>query len=211
MREHAAQPDDPHSGLGLTLGARSSIVGQPLPRTTLMRLFPLPARFLALALWAVAAAASAQDVFSGSGPWIDDNNRPFRLDSMRNSPTVVSMAYGACRRVCSSSLRILEQLQARADARGVTLNFVVFGLDPQQDRPADWAAYRDEHKLRRANWHFLSGDSKSTAQMAARLGVKYWSYGEHVMHDFRILMVSTDGRIVTTMVTPDQGLMTLLP
>lgn len=121
------------------------------------------------------------------------------------------MAYGACRRVCSSSLRVLEQLQALADARGEALNFVVIGLDPQQDRPADWAAYRTEHKLRRANWQFLSGDAKSTAQIAARLGVRYWSYGDHVMHDFRIVRVSADGRIVGALTSPDQALATLLP
>lgn len=158
-----------------------------------------------------SVAASGQDVFAGSGPWLDDSNRSFGLQALRDSPTVVTLAYGACRRVCSSSLRVLEQLQAHVDARGQVLNFIVIGLDPRQDRPADWAAYRAEHKLVRPNWQFLSGDAKSTAQIAARLGVRYWSYGEHVMHDFRIVRVSPDGRIVAVMTAPDQGLATLLP
>ena len=176
-----------------------------------MRFFPAPATFVAIVLCAANATASAQGVFSGSGPWLDDANRSFRVESLRGSRTVVSMAYGACRRVCSASLRVLEQLQARADARGETLNFVVIGLDPSQDRPADWAAYRAERKLLRPNWQFLSGDTQSTAHIARRLGVNYWHYGEHVMHDFRIVMVSGQGRIVATMTTPDQALATLLP
>ena len=61
------------------------------------------------------------------------------------------MAYGACRRVCAANLRVLEQLQRLADERKAALNFVVFGLDPSQDRPADWAAYRAERKLTALN------------------------------------------------------------
>ena len=176
-----------------------------------MRPFLPPATLVALVLGVASASAMAQGVFSGSGPWLDDANRSFRVESLRGSRTVVSMAYGACRRVCSASLRVLEQLQARADARGETLNFVVIGLDPSQDRPVDWAEYRAERKLLRPNWQFLSGDAQSTAHIARQLGVNYWRYGEHVMHDFRIIMVSGQGRIVATMTTPDQGLATLLP
>ncbi len=209
VREYAAQQNGTRPGLGSALGVQASI--HSLPRPSLMCSLPLPATLFAFVLYAASAAAAAQDVFSGSGPWLDDGDRAFRVESLRGSPTVVSMAYGACRRVCSASLRVLEQLQARADARGAALNFVVIGLDPSQDRPADWAAYRAERKLLRANWQFLSGDAKATAHMARRLGVNYWHYGEHVMHDFRIVMVSAGGRIVATMTTPDQGLATLLP
>ncbi|MEQ1807289.1 MAG: SCO family protein [Burkholderiaceae bacterium] len=190
---------------------RTGVECRPFPRPSSMRPISLRTACVALLLSVVGVAAAAQGVFSGSGPWLDDTNRPFRLESLRGSANIVSMAYGACRRVCSSSLRVLEQLQALADARGEALNFVVIGLDPQQDRPADWAAYRTEHKLRRANWQFLSGDAKSTAQIAARLGVRYWSYGDHVMHDFRIVRVSADGRIVGALTSPDQALATLLP
>jgi protein SCO1 len=180
-----------------------------------MRSIRLPSLLCLLILGVAHAGSLAQgafnaSVFNASGPWLDDRNQPFRADTLHGTPAVVSMAYGACRRVCSTSLRMLEQLQGLADARGVALNFVVIGLDPAQDRPADWAAYRAERKLHRANWKFLSGDSASTARIAQRLGVRYWRYGEHTMHDFRIVLVSGQGRVVTSLTTPDQGLATLL-
>jgi cytochrome oxidase Cu insertion factor (SCO1/SenC/PrrC family) len=166
---------------------------------------------LALGALLCGAPAFALDLFGVRGPWIDDRGRPFALESLRGTHTVISMAYGACRRVCSTSLRLLEQLQARAESRGVVLNFVVIGLDPTQDRPADWAAYRTERSLTRSNWHFLVGDAAATRRMASWLGVRYWHYGEHVMHDFRIVLVSPQGRVATSMTVVDQNLDDLIP
>lgn len=171
-----------------------------------------PAALLAcLALAAFCRVASAQGLFGVPGHWVDDQNRTFRVESLRGTYSVVNMAYGACRRVCSTSLRLLEQLQVRADARGTPLNFVVIGLDPEQDHPQDWAAYRADRKLMRANWQFLSGDAVSTQHLARWLGVRYWHYGEHVMHDFRIVLVSPQGRAVASMTMPDEDLAILLP
>lgn len=156
-------------------------------------------------------AASGQALHAVRGTWVDDLDRPYALASLRGSYAVVNMGYGACRRVCSASLRVLEQLQVLADARQLALQFVVVGLDSSQDRPADWAIYRTERKLTRDNWHFLSGDSASTARMAGWLGVRYWHYDEHVMHDFRIVLVSPDGRVVAVMISADQDPARLLP
>lgn len=156
-------------------------------------------------------AVCGQTLHAVRGPWVDDRDRPYTLDLLRGSYAVVNMAYGACRRVCSASLRVLEQLQALADARKLALHVVVVGLDSSQDRPADWSLYRTERKLTRDNWHFLSGDKASIARMAAWLGVRYWHYDEHVMHDFRIALVSPEGRVVAVMTSADQDMARLLP
>lgn len=155
--------------------------------------------------------AGAQDLFRQAGPWQDDTGATFQLESLYGTPTVVTMAYGACRRVCSTSLRMMEQLQALADARQVTLNFVVIGLDPQADRPADWAAYRTEHRLQRPNWHFLSGSEAATRQFARRLGVRYWRYGEHTLHDLRIVLLSGTAQPLRSVVAFDDRVESLLP
>jgi cytochrome oxidase Cu insertion factor (SCO1/SenC/PrrC family) len=176
-----------------------------------MRALRFPSLLWSIMLGVVCIGADARGVFAGSGPWLDHRGQPFGVDTLSRAPSVVSMSYGACRRVCSASLRTMQQLQALADARGVALNFVVIGLDPQQDRPADWAALRAERRLDRANWQFLSGGKASTAAMAQRLGVRYWTYGEHTMHDFRIVLVSAEGQIVREMNLPDQDPATLLP
>lgn len=167
--------------------------------------------FAGYALCMTLTAACGQALHAVRGPWVDDLNRPYVLASLRGSYAVVNMAYGACRRVCSASMRVLEQLQALADARQLALHVVVVGLDSSQDRPADWALYRSERKLARDNWHFLSGDKASTARMAGWLGVRFWHYDEHVMHDFRIVLVSPEGRVVAVMTSPDQDPARLLP
>ncbi len=165
--------------------------------------------FLGLA-WSGAAAA-AQALFDLPGRWVDDRAQVFRLDALRGGYTVVNMAYGACRRVCSASLRVMEQIQVLARERGQSLNFVVIGLDPGQDQPADWAALRSERPAMGENWRFLSGDAAATQRMARWLGVNAWRYGEHVMHDYRLVLVSPAGRVVTQLTMPDQDPRALLP
>jgi protein SCO1/2 len=178
-----------------------------------MTLFPPRriARMLAIALLTAGTAAWAQGLYGLPGTWRDDRGVPFRWEALKGSHSVVNMAYGACRRICSTSLRLMEQLQGLADARQVNLNFIVVGIDPESDQPADWAAYRADHRLTRKNWQFLTGDRASTERLAARLGVRYWHYGDHVMHDFRIVLLAPDGRLVAALRAPDEDLATFLP
>lgn len=165
---------------------------------------------LCLAALGGAASAASPVLFDLPGRWVDEHSLPFRLDALRGSDSIVNMAYGACRRVCSASLRVMEQLQALADERGQRINFIVVGLDPSQDKPADWAAYRSERKHLGANWRFLSGDTASTQRIARWLGVNYWHYGEHVMHDYRLVRVSPDGRAMAQLTAPDEDPRALL-
>jgi protein SCO1 len=176
-----------------------------------MRQIRLVFAVAAVVLCAGAGSAWAQDLYHTDARWLDDQARSYRLEQLRGTPTVMAMAYGAWRRVCSTSLRVLERLQALADERHAEINVVVVGLDPRQDRPADWAEYRAERKLNRPNWQFLSGDEASTRRLATRLGVRYWRYGEQTMHDFRIVLVSAQGLPLRSMDKFDQDLTLLLP
>jgi cytochrome oxidase Cu insertion factor (SCO1/SenC/PrrC family) len=156
-------------------------------------------------------APAAQGLYQMPSRWLDDRNQPVQLQALGGSWTVLAMAYGACRRICSTSLRVMESVQALADREHVTLNFVILGLDPTQDKPADWAAFRAEHKLARNNWYFLTGDAPAVQQAAQRLGVGYWRYGDHIVHDFKIVLVSPEGQVVRAMEAFDQPASMLLP
>lgn len=159
----------------------------------------------------VTTAQAAGGVYAIGGPWVDDSARPYELGRLEGSYTVLTMAYGACRRVCSTSLRVMQQLQSAADERKVTLNFVVVGLDPGEDKPEDWAQFRIDRKLARTNWQFLSGTSEATRRLARQLGMRYWRYGEHTVHDFLTVLLSPDGRVLRSMLTFDADPATLLP
>jgi cytochrome oxidase Cu insertion factor (SCO1/SenC/PrrC family) len=158
-----------------------------------------------------ASSVCAQGVYSVRGDWIDDHGRHQSLEDWRGSYTVVTMAYGACHRVCSTSLRVVHDIALAAALRHVVLKQVVVGLDPLEDKPADWAALRDERKPWFDDVTFLSGTESSTQDLARRVGVKYWRYGGHVMHDFRIVLVAPDGRIAKVMDKFDEDPSALLP
>ncbi|WP_372527412.1 SCO family protein [Piscinibacter sp.] len=176
-----------------------------------MRYRQLAALLVATVFFASPGRASAQDMVRSDGRWLDDRAQPYKLESLHGAPTILTMAYGACRRVCSTSLRVMQSVQALADERHLRMNFVVVGIDPHEDTPADWAAFRIERKLNRPNWQFLSGDEASTRQLAQQLGVRYWRYGEHTMHDFKIVLLSPEGRVVRSIDTYDQSPASLLP
>jgi cytochrome oxidase Cu insertion factor (SCO1/SenC/PrrC family) len=173
---------------------------------------PLALSLVALSLWAVPIPpAAAQGLYQMPSRWLDDRNQPAQLRALGGSWTVLTMAYGACRRICSTSLRVLQAVQALADQEHVALNFVILGLDPVQDKPADWAAFRTDHKLGRSNWYFLTGDAPAVQQAAQRLGVGYWRYADHIVHDFKIVLVSPEGQVVRAMDAFDQPASMLLP
>ena len=109
-----------------------------------MRFLSIREALVSAALTACVTCASGQDVYSVRGPWLDDQARAFSLESLRGSYTVITMAYGACRRVCSSSLKTIHDLAALATERHVPLHVLVVGLDPTQDKPLDWAELRAE-------------------------------------------------------------------
>jgi protein SCO1/2 len=156
-------------------------------------------------------SAHASSIYEGQAPWLDDRGHLYSMASLRGTPTVLTLAYGACRRVCSSSLRVMEQLQARADQRRLALNFVVVALDPVNDLPADWAQLRADRHLGRPNWQFLTGSDAAVRRLARHLGVRYWRYGEHILHDFRVVLLSPDGEVVGALDAVDQPLERLVP
>lgn len=171
----------------------------------------LVARLTSLLFAAAATTAAAQGVYGVPGPWVDDASTAFALRSLTGTYTVATMAYGACQKVCSTTVRRVEELHGLAEQRHVSLNFVVFGLDPSEDKPSDWAAFRIQRKLAFGNLQFLSGSPRATQQIASALGVHYWRYGDHTMHDFRMVLVSPAGQIVRSIDHFDDDIARLLP
>ncbi len=150
---------------------------------------------------AVAALALACPATSGAGivdvpgEWVDDSGASVSLAQWRGRYTVVTMLVGDCTKVCSTTLRRLDELQAIADRRRLAVDFVVFSLDPKSDTPQAWREYRAAHRLARGNWHFLGGSEAATRRVAKLLGVAYWRYDEHVLHDYNIALLGPDGEV----------------
>jgi len=152
-------------------------------------------RAAAAALALTCAATSHAGVLDVPGAWRDDNGASVSLAQWRGRYTVLTMSLGACTKVCSVTLRRMQELQAVADQRHLAVDFLVISLDPKSDTPEAWREYRSEHGLARGNWHFLGGSDAATRRVAKQLGVSYWSYDEHVLHDFRIALLGPDGAV----------------
>ena len=169
---------------------------------------------VALGLPALAAPLPEADIWTLRGEWDDDGGRRVTLAEWAGRPALLTLAYGSCRRICSTSLRLLQQAQQAADARRLELSVIVVSLDPRVDTPASWREYRAEHQLLRPNWHFLGGSQTQTRRLADLLEMKYWVYDDHVLHDLRIAAVDAAGRIVARLDwvdEPPQRLVDALP
>jgi len=160
----------------------------------------LSAALAGAAFWSAVCVAGVLDV---GGAWVDDNGKTVSLSRWQGRYTVLTMSTGACRKICTTTLRRMEELQAIADQRHLSLQFLVIGLDPKSDTPKAWREYRVEHKLGRENWDFVSGDDDRTRRMAAILGISYWFYDDHVLHDFKIVLVAPDGTIRSALAWSD--------
>jgi protein SCO1/2 len=158
----------------------------------------------ALGLPASAAPWPAVNMWQLRGEWVDEQERRVTFDEWAGRPALLTLAYGSCRRICSTSLRLLQQAQQAADARKLDLSVIVISLDPRVDTPASWRDYRAEHGLQRANWHFLAGAPELTRRVADRLEMKYWIYDDHVLHDMRIAAIDAAGHIVARLDWVDQ-------
>jgi len=129
----------------------------------------------------------------------DERDAPEALSTWRGKTVLLTMAYSTCRQVCSYTLHRLEELQDSADRAGTAIEVIIVSYDPKVDGPVSWSLYRRKHHLRRANWHFLTGTPSATRQFAQTFAFRYWSYDEHVLHDFRILMIGPDGEIAESL------------
>jgi cytochrome oxidase Cu insertion factor (SCO1/SenC/PrrC family) len=150
------------------------------------------AALIGTAFWSAACTAGILDV---GGTWVDDSGKAVSLSAWQGRYTVLTMSTGACQKICSTTLRRMEELQSVADQRHLRVEFLVIGLDPRNDTPKAWREYRARHKLVRENWHFVGGDDNETRRVAGMLGISYWFYDEHLLHDFKIVLIAPDGTI----------------
>jgi len=150
----------------------------------------------ALTAGAVAAAAASPTIAPEMREhlWTESDGRQVRLASLPGPVVVMSMAFTTCRKVCNATALTMSEIQQRLDALNVDADFVIVGYDPENDSPSDWSDWRVRRKLTRGNWHFLSGDPGTTRKLAHTLGLDFWAYDEHIVHDFRIVLFDAQWR-----------------
>jgi cytochrome oxidase Cu insertion factor (SCO1/SenC/PrrC family) len=127
--------------------------------------------------------------------WTDDGGRRLSLPDLRGSTVIITMAYTNCRRTCSTTMLRLQEIQRVLDAKGKSAEFVIVSYDPDNDDAAAWTQFRKNRNLTRPNWHFLTGTKPDTRRTAGLLGLDFWSYDSHILHDFNIVVLNEQGAL----------------
>ena len=155
-------------------------------------------------------ARAADRLYDQTYHWVDDKGQARQLADWRGRPAILTMEFSNCTFVCSITLKRLQDLQAAMDRRGKQLDIIVVSIDPKNDTPASWTAYRRERGLNRPNWTFLTGNAVDTARLARSVRIAYWYYDEHLMHDFKLVRIDPDGEIRKMVDTFDGNIEALL-
>lgn len=135
---------------------------------------------------------------------MDDSGKTVFLSNWKGKNVVMSMAYSTCKKFCPLTIRQLLAIQKRYDEQKIDAEFIVISYDPSNDTPQSWEEYRKLHNITRSNWHFLTGNQESTKIVSQLLGMDYWLYDEHVMHNFKIVRLNALGEIDKTLDWNDQ-------
>lgn len=139
--------------------------------------------------------AQAANLWQLADEFVDHHGTRIQLRQLAGHMVVVSMEYTECRFVCTTNWRKLTEIQDEADRRKLPVEFVILSLDPSNDTPAAWREYRQARGLKRENWHFVTGNRLATDRVVGTLGVHWWLYDGHIMHDLRILRLDEKGSV----------------
>ena len=145
----------------------------------------------------------AGTLYESNYPLTDERGQTVHLSDFRGQKAVVAMEYSACRFMCSITFARLKELQAVAEMHRIDAAIIVISLDPANDTPAQWRAYRKMRGISGNRWHLLTPRLEDMPNIARALGVHYWYDGEHLLHDFRVLRLGASGEILAAMTNFD--------
>ena len=154
---------------------------------------------LLLPVSAISQESALAPLYQSPIKWIDDQGTSVSLAKWQGRPVIITMAYGACRKYCPLTITRLLEIQRLLDRQKIIAEFVVISYDPITDTWQNWAEYRKTHNLNRNNWHFLTGSPEDTKTISQMLGMDYWLYDDHIMHNFKIVRLGANGGIEKTL------------
>lgn len=153
------------------------------------------AALLLMPLYAASQEAAVAPIYRLPMTWTDDQGQPVTLAKWQGKQVIMTMAYSTCRKFCPITINRLKQLQNLLDKRHIAMEVVIISYDPSVDKWQSWAEYRKSRNLNWENWHFLTGSLEDTKTVSQFLGMDYWLYDEHVMHNFNIVRLGPKGDI----------------
>lgn len=96
----------------------------------------------------------------------DQNGKPYPLQNLQGSVSVVDFIFTSCPDVCPLLTRQMGKLQARAKELGIPVKLASISVDPENDKPAVLKDYATKHGADFGNWTFLTGDMNQIEKVA---------------------------------------------
>jgi protein SCO1/2 len=127
----------------------------------------------------------------------DTSRQPVTLAAFRGKPLIVNLVYTGCSQSCPVVVQTLYDAVASAQSTFGEDAFAVatIGFDPRHDTPEQMQAYAASQGVGLANWHFLSGDQGTIAQLADRTGFTRVPSPQGFDHMAQTTVVDQDGII----------------
>jgi protein SCO1/2 len=126
--------------------------------------------------------------------WQDEHGRSVEFASLRGQPLILTMFYRSCQTRCPLTLAKMQSVYRSLSARGTRAEFVLVTLDPDTDTTARLAAFKAEHGLPEASFHFLRGGREQTRALSRALGLRVAYDDGHIDHDVKIVVFDLNGR-----------------
>jgi len=146
---------------------------------------------------ALRASQAAVGRTVGEHRFIDADGKPFRLESLRGRPVLVSFIYTSCAFVCPTITTSLARSAAIAREMLGERSFAVvsIGFDVRNDTPEQLRRFAEERGVRDPDWHFLSVDQATLDALARELGFTYAPVGGGFDHLTQVTIVDAAGRV----------------
>ncbi|MDP3857353.1 MAG: SCO family protein [Stagnimonas sp.] len=154
---------------------------------------------LALGLVSVAAGAElpGDSLYQLEIGLVSQDGQPRTLALYRGQPTMISMFYGSCPRVCplliANIRRMEQQLPERERGR---LRVLLVSLDPDRDSPDKLLELARRHQVDLARWTLARAEAADVRKLAAALGIRYRQLPDgEFNHSTVISLLDPEGRI----------------
>jgi protein SCO1/2 len=135
----------------------------------------------------------------------DEDGKVVRLGELVDRPTIISLVYYNCKKLCSTTLdglsEVLGKIQSDAwkDYRVITISF------DERDGPADASRKKRDYikaigkpfpPFPEEAWKFLTGDNESISKLTASMGFKFQKRGDDFLHPGTLIVLSSEGKII---------------
>lgn len=127
----------------------------------------------------------------------------FRDALYKDGPTVLSLVYFDCPRICNFATDGLLQVVNEQQAFSVGKDFRILTVSFDKDDTPSKAAEKGERYRKSVmrgepsseEWMFLTGDAGNIAKLTGAVGFKFLEDGEEFAHPSAMIVITPDGRI----------------